>query len=163
MRWLLFALAGAALVAVAAARRAPPEAPHERWARGDCAACHADPERADGAPAYHGEPGWAVVHGRTDGAGAPRCLQCHTVDRCRDCHARAPDTHTPGFVNPADAGEDARRHAVLGRLRPSACLTCHTRPVADCVGCHVVAEVQDWAEAAATALAPWPPALLEGE
>jgi hypothetical protein len=144
---LVLVLAAVALVSLGArALRAGGDDPHERWARGDCGECHRDDAVAGAHPAYHTEPGWDVVHGRSPQARPERCLSCHQADECRDCHARPPDTHTAGFRRPAGAGDDARRHAILGRLRPSACATCHVDVVTECDACHSPRQSAAWAE-----------------
>ena len=90
-----------------------------------------------------------------------RCFTCHSARSCRDCHARAPTTHTPGFVAPGQTNVDATAHAMLGRLHPTSCLTCHRELTAECTTCHPVAEVWSWEGRAREALERWQPLLHE--
>ncbi len=150
MKGLALILAAVLLVVMGArALRAGgdhPPLPAERWARGDCAQCHQDDAIAGAHPQYHADPAWATTHGRAPQARPERCLSCHTVDECRDCHALPPDTHTEGFRRPIGGDDDARRHALLGRLRPSACATCHTDVVTECAGCHAPRQSAAWTQ-----------------
>ncbi len=155
MKWALLVLALAAVIAVASGRRPEAAPPHQQWARGECADCHVDADAPSGAPAHHLDPLWSITHGRQEGAAPTRCLQCHTAKACRDCHQRRPESHTFGFMRPHTAA-DARRHALLGRLRPSSCMLCHSAPARDCVGCHTATEARGWAEEAAPILSTWP-------
>lgn len=156
LRWAALVAAVVVFVAVAQARREPGEDPHTRFARGECADCHAEVEGGTaGAPRYHEDPAWLAVHGRGDRVSPARCQGCHAPDACRECHQRPPDTHTAAFVRPEVGGPGARRHAMLGGLRPEGCATCHDQIVSSCVGCHTVDESRAWAEAAAPLRRRW--------
>jgi len=158
LRWAALVVGVIVFVTVAQARRDRGQAPHERFARGECADCHADAQdRPTGAPRYHDPPGWDAVHGRDDRAAPARCQGCHAPDSCRACHRRPPETHTAAFVRPAEVGPGARQHALLGRLRPEACATCHVEVVSSCVECHTVDEATRWSEATAPQRARWAP------
>ncbi len=126
---------------------------HDRWVAGECASCHDEP------PTTHQDPAWSLSHGRL--GHEDRCFTCHSARSCRDCHARAPTTHTPGFVAPGQANVDATAHAMLGRLHPTSCLTCHRELTAECTTCHPVAEVWSWEGRAREALERWQPLLHE--
>jgi len=113
--------------------------PHELWDRGDCSSCH------DGeAPKHHTETDWLRGHGRSRGAEPERCAACHPSEECQECHERAPDSHTPGFLRPGAAGPDRQRHAVLARLNPGGCAVCHLQLHADCSPCHGPTEIWSW-------------------
>ena len=132
---------------------------HEQWSAGkSCSECHQDLEgsAAPAAPRYHGEDSWRYVHGRTREPDSQRCFSCHTAQACESCHQIAPDSHTQSFRRPASATNDARRHALLGRLRPSSCMACHRSLPQDCSDCHVPSEIQAWTRDGAESLSRWP-------
>ena len=118
--------------------------PHELWARGDCASCH------DEAPRHHLEQRWELVHGRAEEGRA--CASCHDGSSCTGCHGRPPSSHDSAFRSPGDGDG---RHALLGRLGPSACGACHKRFASDCAPCHLLAELEPWQERADEVLEPW--------
>lgn len=126
------------------------------WREGTCEKCHSpEGDAGSAAPRYHDEQFRQFTHGRT-GMSQERCLKCHSEDGCRDCHARAPQTHTAGFRKPAALAPDAQRHAVLARIRPSACMSCHGNFNALCGNCHTSRETEAWGEAAREPLRRWP-------
>ena len=142
MRWRLLALLTILLGLGAATRARRVEvAPHERWGQGECESCHDDP------PKRHRAPSWDLTHGRTDDAGASACATCHPAQTCTGCHSRPPATHAPGFRRPGHGAPDGRRHALLARARPSACLVCHQGLGQGCAGCHGLGEFDAWSEA----------------
>jgi hypothetical protein len=131
------------------------------WLRGECEECHA-PGRdgATAAPGFHTGQFRRFTHGRDPGLEPWRCGKCHTTAGCKDCHATAPPSHTPGFRRPGE-GLDARRHAMLGRLRPSSCMTCHRSFAESCGECHTANELADWSLDARRELQRWPEFLPE--
>ena len=128
----------------------------EWWKQGKCEECHRqDGEAGSKAPAYHSAQFRQFTHGRS-GMGEERCLNCHSLQGCRDCHSLAPQNHTAGFRRPGVDSLDAQRHAALARVRPSTCLTCHGSFNVTCGACHTRSETDAWALAARDALACWP-------
>lgn len=126
------------------------------WRKGECEKCHSPEGDAESsAPRYHTGQFCLYTHGRTDMT-EDRCLKCHSAQGCRDCHSRAPQTHTTGFRKPTALAPDAQRHAVLARIRPSACMACHSNFNAMCGACHTRPETDAWAEAALVPLRRWP-------
>ncbi len=130
-------------------RGTPPPPTHDMFAQGDCAECH------EQAPAYHLVENWAFTHGRAHQGLEESCEACHSAQSCNQCHDRAPVTHTPDFRNPGTDTVDAERHAVVARVRPSACGGCHQSLAEDCTKCHTLGEVDAWSERARVALARW--------
>lgn len=124
-------------------------ATHERYSQGDCASCHEE------APLYHRESNWQLTHGRAEEPLAARCATCHEPDACTECHRREPATHTAAFKQPSSDTLDSERHALLGSVRPSSCMACHQEVAADCTGCHVLGEVDEWRERGAPELERW--------
>ena len=133
-------------------------APHERWATGECATCHAagDDAVAVEVPADHEQAMFLATHGRADATGTARCTSCHAPSACRDCHAAPPGSHTAGFTRPSGHDAGGLRHAMLGRLRPSSCLSCHRAPVVQCATCHAADEVRAWIDRAKSDSSSWP-------
>ncbi len=151
------ALATAGMVALAGllttADCVSEEPAHDLWERGECSSCHEE------APRYHLESRWDVLHGRLEPALSDRCETCHEGGFCVDCHAQAPDTHTAAFTRPGTRSDDGALHALLGRLRPSACAACHDRLAADCGSCHLQPEIAAWDRQAVEELSRWAPLL----
>lgn len=149
--WLLIGVAmtgtGVATVIVHARDPIPT---HHRREKGECSSCHED------APRYHTEARWDLTHGRAEPQVAARCGTCHSPETCTDCHARPPTSHTEGFLRPT-GGRQADLHTVLGHARPSSCIACHQRPLAQCAGCHSLAETRRWQERATAELERWMP------
>jgi len=123
---------------------------HDQWSAGDCASCHEDDP-----PDAHTQTRWDVQHGRAPGATPDRCVSCHPSEDCTTCHQLSPTSHTPGFVRPGAQGPEHQLHATLGRVRPSACATCHDPLTEHCTACHELTEVWPWQQAADETLAPW--------
>ena len=126
---------------------------HERLDQGECASCH-----EDAGPVSHDAETWALDHGRAEPWLVRACASCHAPDDCQACHVRAPSTHTVGFRRPGGGGDagDGDRHAVLGRLAPSTCLTCHSQGfAASCASCHTLLEVEPWEAEARRVLRRW--------
>lgn len=132
---LFFVAAPAVVLAVSLYRGIEPDPTHARFASGECASCH------DTGPKYHGATTWPVTHGRSPFAIEDRCQRCHAAEVCTACHGLAPATHTIGFREPSGDDRDATRHALLARVRPSACLVCHADVATDCGRCHGLADL----------------------
>ncbi len=132
---------------------------HRLWSDGkSCSECHQDTEGsvAPAAPQYHADSSWRYVHGRTREAESQRCFTCHAVRDCESCHQTPPDSHTQSFRQPTGGTRDARRHALLGRLRPSSCMACHRSLPQDCATCHELSEILTWTREGAESLSLWP-------
>lgn len=126
------------------------------WTQGKCRECHsADGAQGSKAPAYHSAQFRQFTHGRSE-LKEDRCLKCHNVQGCRDCHALAPQNHTADFRKPGSDTDEASRHPLLARLRPSACLTCHGNFNVSCGRCHNRAESDAWTEEARKTQHRWP-------
>ena len=127
------------------------------WQRGECQSCHnTGGEAGSSAPRYHSTQFRQFTHGREPGSNPESCFQCHTVNACQTCHSSPPANHNLGFKRPGGGDTDARRHALLARLRPSACMVCHGNFNQLCVECHNRTEAEPWAKLASETLAPWP-------
>ncbi len=144
---------------------------HEWRKRGECRDCHADQATAPAtagiepliaASAYHTEQFRRYTHGRRGELNPAGCVACHERQACASCHAVRPESHTPDFVAPTGGSDGTDRHTLLGRLRPSACLTCHGSFVSACSECHSPAEVLPWQSAAQDELQRWSSVLDSG-
>ena len=136
--------------------------PHTRWRRGECTECHrpldtlaSSSAPASAPPRYHREDGWALTHGRRSDAQPAKCLTCHGKQVCKACHDRAPSSHVTDFKTPRGRNSASVAHAVLARIRPSACLICHGRFADQCTGCHSIKSLEEWSQVAYSTLEPW--------
>ncbi len=127
-----------------------------KWRKsGDCIDCHAS-NISDGdlsdfdkgvtiySASYHTEEFKKFTHGHTPDVATESCLSCHEQKSCVTCHTQMPSTHTSDFTHPGGDGDGMQLHIMLGRMRPSSCLTCHNSFVDDCTGCHTVSECEKW-------------------
>ncbi|MBI4821408.1 MAG: hypothetical protein HY791_34430 [Deltaproteobacteria bacterium] len=133
---------------------------HRWWQDGRCERCHHDSQESTPArtkPAFHDEQFRLYSHGRqtqTLGSDPVGCPNCHEPRLCDECHDGAPTSHSFEFRDPAVGGRGAARHAVLGRLRPHGCLTCHER-VESCESCHPRREIIRWFREGRDDMARW--------
>lgn len=143
-----------------------PQDVHEWRKRGECRDCHSSQVfpavvDADGTEhlinpaAYHTSKFRRYTHGRRRDLNPLGCVSCHEKQTCVSCHVLPPESHTPDFVAPTGRTDGTHRHTLLGRIRPSSCLTCHGSFVSECTGCHAPAEVQPWQSAAQDELQRW--------
>lgn len=134
-------------------------ASHQRWEEGQCAHCHGHSAggtvEVTGVPRFHEEAFRRFTHGRESDIEPRRCFACHSEERCQECHDMAPPSHTSGFRAPEGSSDDALRHVMLGRLRPSSCLRCHGSFVQDCSRCHGLDRLREWQARAQPALRRW--------
>ncbi len=131
---------------------------HHEWRKqGKCLDCHSQEELAIMAsPKYHTVQFRRYTHGRISELTSVKCYACHEIDTCQNCHNRMPESHTAGFVhfNASKNLEGIERHILLGRIRPSSCLICHTF-VSTCTKCHTFVEVSSWEKDAKIELLRW--------
>ena len=138
-----------------------------KWRKsGDCMDCHAD-NVTDGDLAdldkgvtiypasFHTEEFKKFTHGHTDQVATESCLSCHEQSSCVTCHTQMPSTHTSDFTHPDGDGEGMKLHIMLGRLRPSSCLTCHNSFVDACMDCHTLSESEKWMAEGVKDLGKW--------
>lgn len=134
------------------------------WQRGKCSDCHREEQDgetsefhvAGAEPTSHKNPCWLQVHGRATASSEARCFVCHSTAGCQSCHNHAPATHTAGFLHPSSGSQDANRHVLLVRLRPSSCLVCHGNFVSTCGQCHAPGELHECQQQALADLQHWP-------
>ncbi len=127
-----------------------------KWRKsGECMECHSDNtvngdlmDTEKGVSIYptsfHTEEFKKFTHGHTEHVATESCLSCHEQKTCVSCHEQMPPTHTSGFTHPGGGGDGMKLHILLGRMRPSSCLTCHNSFVDDCTGCHSINESEKW-------------------
>ena len=128
---------------------------HKWRKRGECIDCHSeitmnanlmDVEKGVTIfpTSFHTEEFKKFTHGHTENVVTESCLSCHEQKTCVSCHSQMPPTHTSGFTHPGGDGEGMKLHILLGRMRPSSCLTCHNSFVDDCTECHTITESEKW-------------------
>jgi hypothetical protein len=131
-----------------------------QWNEGRCVECHnasADQgDKGSNQPPFHTASFRRFSHGRIEGDPGGKCFTCHSPQSCRSCHEKAPDSHTDGFLRPFRNPQGRSQHALLGKIRPAACIVCHQNLLGDCSDCHTPREMADWRSNTKPQLEKWP-------